>query len=203
MFTHQHLSGAEEDEYFFCPLVKDKLKQRNIAHWTIQYTNGWMCNYGISSTGDTRVYHRGLNWFLPAHVDSNGLFGDDLMRQPILRITVSTHSLDVLPLLLDLEHSGEGFNWLAPGRFEWSFRWIIFKLTLISDWWFSCLLRNCPQMNVTGPGMGVLTSQFPPFRYFPHFSTLPKHILDIEYHIYIWLVSQQISCMTPVKYECD
>ena len=42
-------------------------------------------------------------------------------------------------------------------------------------------------------GWGLL-SQFPQFRYFPHFSTSPKHTLAIEYHIYIWRVSPQLSC---------
>ena len=39
-----------------------------------------------------------------------------------------------------------------------------------------------------------LLSQFPPFRYFPHFSTSSKHTLAIEYHVYIWQVSPQLSC---------
>ena len=41
--------------------------------------------------------------------------------------------------------------------------------------------------------MGLL-SQFPPFRYFPIFSELSKHTLDIKYHVYIWQVSPQLSC---------
>ena len=42
-------------------------------------------------------------------------------------------------------------------------------------------------------GWGLL-SQFPPFRYFPNFSALSKHTLDIEYHVCIWQVSPQLSC---------
>ena len=42
-------------------------------------------------------------------------------------------------------------------------------------------------------GWGLL-SRFPPFRYFPNFSALSKHTLDIEYHVYIWQVSPQLSC---------
>ena len=42
-------------------------------------------------------------------------------------------------------------------------------------------------------GWGLL-SQFPPFRYFPNFSESQKHALAIEYHIYIWQVSPQLSC---------
>ena len=44
------------------------------------------------------------------------------------------------------------------------------------------------------PGGGGLLSKIPPFRYFPKFSVLPKHMLDIEYHVYIWQVSPQLSC---------
>ena len=43
-----------------------------------------------------------------------------------------------------------------------------------------------------------LQSRFPPIRYFPNFSTSPKYILAIEYHVHIWQVS-----LTPIKYECD
>ena len=39
-----------------------------------------------------------------------------------------------------------------------------------------------------------LLSQFSPFRYFPHFLLLSKQTLAIEYHVYIWQVSPQLSC---------
>ena len=39
-----------------------------------------------------------------------------------------------------------------------------------------------------------LLSQFPPFRYFPNFSSLSKHTLAVEYRVYIWQVSPQLSC---------
>ena len=42
-------------------------------------------------------------------------------------------------------------------------------------------------------GWGLL-SQFPPFRYFPTFSALSKHMLAIEYHVHTWQVSPQFSC---------
>ena len=42
-------------------------------------------------------------------------------------------------------------------------------------------------------GWGLLY-QFPPFHYFQKFSALFKHIWVIEYHIYIWQVSPQLSC---------
>ena len=41
-------------------------------------------------------------------------------------------------------------------------------------------------------GWGLLR-QFPPFRYFPNFSALLEHTLDIEYCVYIWQVSPQLS----------
>ena len=48
-------------------------------------------------------------------------------------------------------------------------------------------------MSVNGLGCGLL-SQFPPFRYFPNFSVSLKHTLPIEYRVYIWQVSPQLSC---------
>ena len=42
-------------------------------------------------------------------------------------------------------------------------------------------------------GWGLL-SQFSPFRYFPHFPLLLKQTLAIEYRVYIWQVSPQLSC---------
>ena len=41
---------------------------------------------------------------------------------------------------------------------------------------------------------GGITKSIPPFRYFPHFSTSPRHTLAIGYRVYIWLVSSQLSC---------
>ena len=51
----------------------------------------------------------------------------------------------------------------------------------------------------SGPGyirarVWGLLSQFPPFRYFPNFSASPKCKLPIDYHIYFWQVSPQLSC---------
>ena len=42
-------------------------------------------------------------------------------------------------------------------------------------------------------GWGLLR-QFSPFRYFPHFPLFSKEMLAIEYHVYIWQVSPQLSC---------
>ena len=42
-------------------------------------------------------------------------------------------------------------------------------------------------------GWGLL-SQFPPFRYFRNFSSSPKYMLAIVYHVHIWQVSPQLSC---------
>ena len=47
-----------------------------------------------------------------------------------------------------------------------------------------------PQQNL---GLGLL-SQFPPFRYFPKFSSLSKHTLTVKYGVHIWQVSPQLSC---------
>ena len=46
-----------------------------------------------------------------------------------------------------------------------------------------------------------LRSQFPPFRYFPNFSELPKHMLAIEYFIF-GRCRRSSAAVTPVKYEC-
>ena len=46
---------------------------------------------------------------------------------------------------------------------------------------------------VTVQGCGLL-SQFSPFRYFQHFPLLSKQTLAVEYHVYIWQVSPQLSC---------
>ena len=43
-------------------------------------------------------------------------------------------------------------------------------------------------------GGGYLLSQFVPLCYFPYFSALPKHMLTIDYHFYIWQMSLQLSC---------
>ena len=38
---------------------------------------------------------------------------------------------------------------LAPGKFEWNFRYVVFKwILVIADWGISC--ENCTNMNVTG-----------------------------------------------------
>ena len=42
-------------------------------------------------------------------------------------------------------------------------------------------------------GWGLL-NHLPPFRYYLILSTLSKHTLCIEYHVYIWQVSPQPSC---------
>ena len=48
---------------------------------------------------------------------------------------------------------------------------------------------------LTSPAHGWgLLSPFPPFRYFPHFPSLSKQTLALEYHVYIWLVLLQLSC---------
>ena len=39
-----------------------------------------------------------------------------------------------------------GFNSLAPGRFEWNCKYVIFNLIFV-NWWLRCLLWNCPLVN--------------------------------------------------------
>ena len=43
--------------------------------------------------------------------------------------------------------SGLNINSLAPGKFEWNFRHLIFKQILVIDGWG---IWNCPNVNVTG-----------------------------------------------------
>ena len=47
--------------------------------------------------------------------------------------------------------------------------------------------------NDTAPGWGLL-NQFPPFRYFPNFSSLLKHNLAVKHCVTVWQVSPQLSC---------
>ena len=51
---------------------------------------------------------------------------------------------------------------------------------------------NEPSYLVIVQGVVPLLSSWLP--YFPNFSALSKHTLDIEYHVYIWQVSPQLSC---------
>ena len=51
----------------------------------------------------------------------------------------------------------------------------------------------CTDVDVYILGWGLLR-QFSTFRYFPKFSAMSKHTLAIEYHVYIWQVSPQLSC---------
>ena len=53
--------------------------------------------------------------------------------------------------------------------------------------------QKCDAVWAGDQGWGLL-SQFPPFRYFPNFSSLSKHTLTVKYRIYIWQVSPQLSC---------
>ena len=52
-------------------------------------------------------------------------------------------------------------------------------------------IENCRPVPTQGWG---LLSRFPPLRYFPIFSAPPKCMLAIEYNVYIWQVSPQLSC---------
>ena len=92
-----------------------------------------------------------------------------------------------------------GSSW--PGKLDNSGAW--------------CLYATYPELTMGGstcsgiPNSAVITplqsicnhsqewellSWFIPFRYFPNFSTSPEYMLAIEYHVYIWQVSPQLSC---------
>ena len=66
-------------------------------------------------------------------------------------------------------------------------------------YWNSHSARPTNKFNL-GPGncMAVLgwglLSQFSPFRYFPNFWAMLRQTLAIEYHVFIWKVSPQLSC---------
>ena len=51
-------------------------------------------------------------------------------------------------------------------------------------------------------GWGLL-NQFAPFRYFPNFPALSKHMLTIEYHVYVDSCHRSSAAVAPVKYKCD
>ena len=76
---------------------------------------------------------------------------------------------------LEAENQGEGTQ---TNRIE---SWVIVQ-------W-----KSHTRLHVDTRGGGLL-SQFPPFPYFPHFSALWIYTLAIEYHVYIWQVSPQLSC---------
>ena len=57
------------------------------------------------------------------------------------------------------------------------------------NWCYGCWWSAYARLQ----GWGLL-SQYPPFRYFPHFPLLSKQTLAVEYHVYIWQVSPQLSC---------
>ena len=59
-------------------------------------------------------------------------------------------------------------------------------------------LKNCKH---PVQGWGLLI-RFPPFSYFPNFSTSPKHMLAIGYHVHIWQVSPHLSCGDS-RYFCE
>ena len=63
-------------------------------------------------------------------------------------------------------------------------------------WWLphQCqTLHNSYVCIFISQGWGLL-SQFPPFRYFPNFSSSPKYMLAVVYHVHIWQVLPQLSC---------
>ena len=67
---------------------------------------------------------------------------------------------------------------------------------MMASWWHGTFMYNDGEadspVETNNKGWGLL-SQFPPFRYFPIFSTLSKQLLAIGYHVYIWQVSPQLN----------
>ena len=72
--------------------------------------------------------------------------------------------------------------------------------------WVKAMMTYCPlepydvtiaQLNINSNILGQgwwLQSQFPSFCYSLNFSIMSKHTLAIEYNVYIWQVSPQLSC---------
>ena len=82
------------------------------------------------------------------------VYADDLAPQD-LRVTrvprcwvISRHSEYKMQFLHSYRTRTSRVNSLAPGRFQFDFRYVIFKLTLVNGGW-GISLRNCPQMNAT------------------------------------------------------
>ena len=63
------------------------------------------------------------------------------------KLSITIYNMACLRKLLSNINFSKSFNSLAPGKFEWNFRHF---QTDFSDWWLRHLLRNCPDMNVTG-----------------------------------------------------
>ena len=72
---------------------------------------------------------------------------------------------------------------------ERAMSWVTFQ----GPWWKVKVTASEKVMILVSLGWGLLI-QFSPFRYFPHFPLLSIQTLAIEYHVYIWQVSPQLSC---------
>ena len=79
--------------------------------------------------------------------------------------------------------------------FKTSTRFQLLCICQVTHQWIltQLLTEGCYYYHDADQGRGLL-SGFPPFRYFPHFSTSPKYMLSIEYHVRVWQVSLQLSC---------
>ena len=96
------------------------------------------------------------------------------------KITESPHSFEIFPYLLKINVRKYKF---------WNFMFRRNKLWTYFDAPVATI-NGRVQLNL---GWGLL-SQFPPFRYFPKFSSLSKDTLAVKYRVYIWQVSPQLSC---------
>ena len=103
------------------------------------------------------------------------------------------------------------FHWTIKNKFQWNWNqntiifivirnvifhradYIIFRHDLPSFRILLSVVRAILSSSSACQGWGLL-SQFPSFRYFLNFLALSEYTLAIEYHVYIWQVSSQLSC---------
>ena len=121
-------------------------------------------------------------------------FAFRITRQAFIAILVETHTCYIY--FLSLKSNSQGLLWQmdhsvgSESDHRIAIHWLIKRRHLIPD----------PELARTDLGWGVL-SQFPPFLHFLKFSSLSKRTLDLEYHIYIWQVSPQLSCGDTCQIE--
>ena len=85
------------------------------------------------------------------------------------------------------------FNSLAPGKFEWNFRYVIFQMDF-SDWRLRHLLWNCPNIHVTGlhwwsvnvgSGNGLVPSGNKPLPE-PMLTQISRHMVSLGHNELTW-----------------
>ena len=103
-------------------------------------------------------------WFIISY-DKHSLFGwvqiipnvyigHSLVENSNWLTTLRKFSYSCLSLWLFLPHASGSvecrINSLDPGRLEWNFRQIIFKISLVMHGWSISYVWSCPEMDVTG-----------------------------------------------------